>query len=269
LFLGAVLGNCYGQILGDSGFQLPVAEPPAYAMVGMAAVLAGSARAPLTALLLLFELTHDIRIVLPLMAAAGLSAALVERWQGLADPGLLGPDPLEEERRRHLAGLAVAEALEPEAPLVLDASTPAASALDQLLAAHGHCLLVEQDDWVLSLVTLSDLQRAISAEPQEGLVLAACRRSDLVWLPSGANLAQLEDQLSPNGLRQLPVFDLDAPAPAVLPAGVPRGGLPLSALRGLASRDGMARALARSRRQALDQLQSPGVQGPEGIHQGI
>jgi H+/Cl- antiporter ClcA len=269
LFLGAVLGNCYGQILGDSGFHLPVAEPPAYAMVGMAAVLAGSARAPLTALLLLFELTHDIRIVLPLMAAAGLSAALVERWQGLADPGLLGPDPLEEERRRHLAGLAVAEALEPEAPLVLEASTPAASALDQLLAAHGHCLLVEQADWVISLVTLSDLQRAINAEPQEGLDLAACRRSDLVWLPSGANLAQLEDQLSPNGLRQLPVFDLAVPAPAVLPLGVPRGGLPLAALRGLASRDGMARALARSRRQALEAPSSAGTQDIEDIHQGI
>ena len=75
LFLGAVLGNCYGQMLGEGGLDLPVAEPPAYAMVGMAAVLAGSARAPLTALLLLFELTRDIRIVLPLMAAAGLSAA--------------------------------------------------------------------------------------------------------------------------------------------------------------------------------------------------
>ena len=268
LFLGAVLGNCYGQILGDSGFQLPVAEPPAYAMVGMAAVLAGSARAPLTALLLLFELTHDIRIVLPLMAAAGLSAALVERWQGLADPGLLGPDPMEEERRRHLAGLAVAEALEPEAPLVLEANTPAASALDQLLAAHGHCLLVEQDDWVISLVTLGDLQRALTAESQAGLVLAACRRSDLIWLPSSANLAQLEDQLSPNGLRQLPVFDLSAPAPAVLPEGVPPGGLPLAALRGLASRDGMARALARSRRQGPGPLPSPGILDAEGDPEG-
>jgi hypothetical protein len=46
--------------------------------VGMAAVLAGSARAPLTAILLMFELTRDYRIVLPLMAAVGLSVWLVE-----------------------------------------------------------------------------------------------------------------------------------------------------------------------------------------------
>ena len=76
LFAGAVLGNVYGQLLGEGGLGLPVAEPPAYAMVGMAAVLAGSARAPLTALLLLFELTRDIRIVLPLMAAAGLQCGV-------------------------------------------------------------------------------------------------------------------------------------------------------------------------------------------------
>jgi H+/Cl- antiporter ClcA len=89
LFLGAVLGNAYGQLLGDSGLHLPVAEPPAYAMVGMAAVLAGSARAPLTALLLLFELTRDIRIVLPLMAAAGLSGALA--WPARPRPARPGP----------------------------------------------------------------------------------------------------------------------------------------------------------------------------------
>jgi len=144
LFLGAVLGNCYGQVLGSGGLDLPVAEPPAYAMVGMAAVLAGSARAPLTALLLLFELTRDIRIVLPLMAAAGLSAALVERWQGIHDPGLMGPDPLEERRRSQLAGIAVEEAFEPEAPLVLPAAMAASAALARLIESHGHCLLVER-----------------------------------------------------------------------------------------------------------------------------
>jgi len=245
LFLGAVLGNVYGQLLGESGFGLPVAEPPAYAMVGMAAVLAGSARAPLTALLLLFELTRDIRIVLPLMAAAGLSAALVERWQGLSDPGLLGPDALEEERRRELAALTVGEALEPEAPLVLTGALPAREALELLLAAHGHCLIVSQDEWVIGLVTLGDLQRGLTAAHGGSLSLADCRRSDLVWLPASANLAQLEDQLRPNGLRQCPVFALPDPSLPKLPAGLPGGGLALGSLQGLASRDGMARALAR------------------------
>jgi H+/Cl- antiporter ClcA len=244
LFLGAVLGSVYGQVLGDGGLHLPVAEPPAYAMVGMAAVLAGSARAPLTALLLLFELTHDIRIVLPLMAAAGLSAALVERWQGLADPGLLGPDRIEEQRRNRLAAIPVLEALEPESPLVLNGCTPADQALQKLLGAHGHCLVVEQDDWVLGLVTLDDLQRPISAGSAQR-PLAECRRSDLLWLSDAANLAELEDQLRPNGLRQVPVFRLDDPDLPKLPVGPPSGGLPVASLQGLASRDGMARALAR------------------------
>ena len=269
LFLGAVLGNCYGQLLGESGLHLPVAEPPAYAMVGMAAVLAGSARAPLTALLLLFELTHDIRIVLPLMAAAGLSAALVERWQGLADPGLLGPDLLEEKRRRQLTALPVRDAYEPEAPLVLPADLPAHEALGQLVESHGHCLVVADGPWVLGLVTLPDLQRALSSyqsastdqqnptdqkptaqepsakEPTAIPTLQACRRGDLVWLPDTAHLAQLEDQLTPNGLRQVPIFAVPAGVAGALPHGLPSGGLPLSALRGVASRDGLSRALAK------------------------
>ena len=244
LFLGAVLGSFYGQLLGDGGFGLPVAEAPAYAMVGMAAVLAGAARAPLTALLLLFELTRDIRIVLPLMAAAGLSALLVERWQGLADPGLLGPDPVEEERRAQLQLVGIEEALDPEAPLVLPASLAPRQALAQLLAAHGHCLLLEEGGWILGLVTLEDLQRILTANP-DSAVLADCLRTELVWLPADADLSRLEDQLRPNGLRQLPVFEIDDRLPAQLPHGLPSGGLGVDQLQGLASRDGLARALAR------------------------
>ena len=79
MFLGASLGSAYALFLAMvPGLGEHVAGPPAYAMVGMAAVLAGSARAPLTAILLMFELTRDYRIVLPLMAAVGLSVWLVE-----------------------------------------------------------------------------------------------------------------------------------------------------------------------------------------------
>ena len=246
LVLGAVLGNAYGQLLGEGGFHLPVAEPPAYAMVGMAAVLAGSARAPLTALLLLFELTRDIRIVLPLMAAAGLSAALVERWQGFDNAGLVGADPIEERRRANLASLSVREAFEPSAPLVLSADTPATDALTLLAQAHGHALLVLEKEQVIGLVSVHDLQRALSAAEgrTESLPLGACLRGDLLWLPVSAGLDRLEDQLQPGGLRQIPVFSVEEGAGGFLPNGLPPGGLPLSSLQGLASRDGLTWALA-------------------------
>ncbi len=244
LFLGAVLGNFYGQLLCDGGFGLPVAEAPAYAMVGMAAVLAGAARAPLTALLLLFELTRDIRIVLPLMAATGLSALLVERWQGLADPGLLGPDPAEEQRRAQLQQLPVLDALEQEAPLVLPADLAPATALGMLLDARGHCLLVEQSGWIKGLITLADLQQVLNSNRSISF-LSDCLRSELVWLPISADLSRLEDQLRPNGLRQLPLFLVEDGLSAQLPQGLPPEGLAVTQLRGIASRDGMSRALAR------------------------
>lgn len=257
LFLGAVLGNVYGQVLGAGGLNLPVAEPPAYAMVGMAAVLAGSARAPITSILLLFELTRDIRIVLPLMAAAGLSSALVERWQGFQSTDILGRDLVEEDRRHLMASLSVLEALEPEAPLVLPASTPTARALNLLIEVHGHCLLVTDQGKAIGLVNLADLQRGLqrrkeraagkgAGAPEEPpLTLRDCLRSEMIWLPERASLSQLEDQLLPGGLRQVPIFAGSGEGEAYLPVGLPAGGLPEASLLGLASRDGMARAVAR------------------------
>jgi hypothetical protein len=181
------------------------------------------------------------------MAAAGLSAVLVERWQGFVDPGLLGPDPLEEQRRGELAALPVTDALEPEAPLLLPGETPAGEALGLLIAAHGHCLVVTENQQVLALVTLADMQGTLSAAGgAAGAVrLRDCRRSDLVWLPLSSRLDRLEDQIKARGHRQVPVFDVPDGNLGYLPEGVPPGGLPVDRLRGLASRDGLARALAR------------------------
>jgi H+/Cl- antiporter ClcA len=265
LFIGAVLGSCYGQLLGSGGLHLPVAEPPAYAMVGMAAVLAGSARAPLTALLLLFELTRDIRIVLPLMAATGLSAALVERWLGFQATGVLGQDLQEERRRSQLAEVAVSEALEPGMPPILPAELPAVEALGRLLANHGHCLLVVDSGSAVGLVTLADLRSTLMASPErqgQPLRLIDCRRGDLIWLPLDARLDRLEDQLTPEGLRQVPVFAVAEGVGGHLPQGLPASGLPIVTFRGLASRDGMARALA-ARLSRPEANESSGLVRPE------
>ncbi|KAJ0987163.1 hypothetical protein J5N97_005519 [Dioscorea zingiberensis] len=86
LFIGAATGMAYGKFLNStlSGLNplfhlsiLEVASPQAYGLVGMAATLAGVCQVPLTSVLLLFELTHDYRIVLPLLGAVGISSWIV------------------------------------------------------------------------------------------------------------------------------------------------------------------------------------------------
>ncbi|MCQ1536923.1 chloride channel protein [Methanosarcina sp. KYL-1] len=72
LFAGAMLGGAYGTAANMLFPGIP-AEAGAYAMVGMGAVFAGTARAPLTAILILFEITRDYNLILPLMFACVLS----------------------------------------------------------------------------------------------------------------------------------------------------------------------------------------------------
>ncbi|KAL6544605.1 hypothetical protein OROMI_023467 [Orobanche minor] len=72
--VGAVFGGCAGELINKAiPGNAAVAEPQAYALVGMAATLASVCSVPLTSVLLLFELTKDYRILLPLMGAVGLA----------------------------------------------------------------------------------------------------------------------------------------------------------------------------------------------------
>lgn len=72
LFSGAMLGGAFGTVV-HAAFPAITAQPGAYALVGMGAVFAGTARAPLTAMLILFELTMDYNLMLPLMLACVIS----------------------------------------------------------------------------------------------------------------------------------------------------------------------------------------------------
>ncbi len=72
LFSGAMLGGAFGTV-AHAAFPAITAQPGAYALVGMGAVFAGTARAPLTAMLILFELTMDYNLMLPLMFACVVS----------------------------------------------------------------------------------------------------------------------------------------------------------------------------------------------------
>ncbi len=78
LFMGAMLGGCVGTV---AHMLLPAhtAAPGAYALVGMGALFAGIVRAPFTSVVMIFELTHDYAIIVPLMVSNLVSLFVSKR----------------------------------------------------------------------------------------------------------------------------------------------------------------------------------------------
>jgi CIC family chloride channel protein len=81
LFIGAMLGSAYGQALHHVAPGVAGAAG-AYGLIGMGAVFAGAARAPITAVVIMFELTGEYTIILPLMAAIVLATGISHLLSG-------------------------------------------------------------------------------------------------------------------------------------------------------------------------------------------
>ena len=80
LYIGAMAGGAIGVLVHHVA-PFPVAEPGAYALVGMGALFAGILRAPMTSVFMIFEITQDYQILVPLMVANLLSFMISRRLQ--------------------------------------------------------------------------------------------------------------------------------------------------------------------------------------------
>lgn len=222
LFLGASLGSVYGKVLAivlpHSGDYM--ASSPAYAMVGMAAVLAGSVRAPLTAILLLFELTHDYRIVLPLMAAVGLSIWLIEylHSQVVIDNTPESEAPPEIASPVSVPDVIVAEAMQPVC-LNLSATLSLTEAGQALIAQRCHSALVlDEAQQLVGLLTLRDVHRLMARSKSEADTELLMQQpiqdlctTDLIYAYADEPISDAASRMTARGLQQLPVVDRDQP----------------------------------------------------------
>lgn len=77
LFMGAMIGGIVGQV-GHELWPSVVIDPGAFALVGMAALFAGSARAPITAIIIVLEMSNDYRLIVPLMTGVVISTLLTD-----------------------------------------------------------------------------------------------------------------------------------------------------------------------------------------------
>jgi len=169
LFLGAALGGSFGVLAGKLFPSIHIV-PSAYALVGMAAVLAGTVRAPVTAIMLLFEMTNDYRIILPLMFAVAVSV-FFSQWlhrESVYELSLVRKG-IHLQRGRDvdvLETLTVAEMMKP-APTIIPTNAPLKKASDMLLKERLHGLPVTAPNGNLcGVITVEDITRAIEQHPE-------------------------------------------------------------------------------------------------------
>ena len=214
LFIGAMLGGAFGQ---GAHSLLPglTAEPGAYALVGMAALFAAAAHAPITAILIVFEMSGDYRLILPLMFATVISTLLSE---------YLHPDSIYTLKltrrgirleRGHdidvMQGVLVSEVMTRDVDTV--SANLDLSELELVFAEshhHGFPVLDEKGE-LFGIVTLQDLDRA---REQPGWETRKVRdittRSVLTIYPDEPMWTALK-RLSTRDVGRLPVVDRQNP----------------------------------------------------------
>ncbi|MBN1283919.1 MAG: chloride channel protein [Anaerolineae bacterium] len=164
LFLGAMLGAAFGQAV-NTIFGGGIGPAGAYAVVGMAALFAGATHAPATAILIIFEMTGDYKIILPLMLATVVSTILA---RAIAPESIYTAKLVRRGiRLRQGRDIDVLQAVKVEDVMTRDVDTvPANLKLEGLVAeferSHHHGFVVLDARGNLSgVVTLQDLDRAM------------------------------------------------------------------------------------------------------------
>jgi len=213
LFYGATLGGVAGELLAR---VLPGSAPPgALALVGMAAVLAGTTHAAVSSVLIIFEMTGDYGVILPLMLTAAIAAATSRA----IEPDSLYTAPLrrrgvslpELPRPEWLRTTPVAALVAPDAARVGPA-TPFEEVLKKLLALDpGHDLYVTSTEGeLLGIIRLDALKGTIGDGALLGMIVAADVVDRTVEpLTTAMTLAEVASRFGDSDLERLPVVDGD------------------------------------------------------------
>lgn len=160
LFIGAMTGGAFGH-LAATGFPHLASAPGLYAIVGMGAVTAAVLGAPISTILIVFELTGDYEVTIAVMIAAALASMLSSSLYGqsffLAQLKRRGLS-LEQGKASHLLKSTGVRAVMTNDFATVGAATPLAKLRDHLIDQGGGKILVTDESGVLKgEVSLGDL----------------------------------------------------------------------------------------------------------------
>ena len=212
LFIGAMLGGSVGTL---AHHLLPTytATPGAYALVGMGAVFAGIVRAPMTSVLMIFEMTQDYAVIVPLMIANLVSLFIASRLQ--QEPiyeALAVQDgihlPTAESRQRY--GQRQLATVMHTAGESLPAEITVREALERVRSSEVRTWLVTDQRGVVGMISLDRLERALGEDADKNEDKKLGDLLDAVVFPhvhpdQGLDLAH--ERMGANQIELLPVVN--------------------------------------------------------------
>ena len=176
LFMGVMYGGLLGTLF-HRWFPAWTATPGAYALVGMGAVVAAAIHAPITVILMIFEMTRDYALILPLMLAVVLATLTSQRLQRhsiytfkLAREGI---DLLRGRDANVLRQLKVCDVMDRHYDAIA-AAAPLEAVLSHLAhSSHQESLVLDADGRLAGILTVEEIKRALPQIAQLGGLLIA------------------------------------------------------------------------------------------------
>ncbi|MGL4609014.1 MAG: chloride channel protein [Trueperaceae bacterium] len=210
LFIGAAFGGGFGQVLDTLGANI---TPGAFALVGMSAVFSSATRAPISSIILMFELSNGYQLILPLLIASVLSSLIADIFHPESVYQIaLSRKGLQLQRARHsdvLQSVKVKEVMAKEVPILFADDT--LDTLRQTLATshHNGFIIVEQrrPDEYVGIITLSDLEKLESQQlSPDTKLFDLCQKTLHTALPDETISSALE-RMSKLGIGRMPVVE--------------------------------------------------------------
>ncbi len=216
LFIGAMIGAAVGGV-AHSLFPASTAGPGAYALVGMGTAFAGIVRTPLTSVIMIFEITRDYTIIVPLMISNLIAFFISQKLQ---------PEPIYEalsqqegihlpsaQSRSQSGNIQVRHAMR-AAPLALSPDAQVGAVLAQVEASPLNAWPVVAEDGLRGLVRKSEIEDAAAKGGSDKTVADILDESPQQSQASGEDLAHVHidhslalalERMGASGLNVLPV----------------------------------------------------------------
>ncbi len=206
LFLGAMLGGAVGSV-AQHFFPSYVASPGAYALVGMGASFAGIVRAPMTSVVMIFEITRDYAVIVPLMVSNLVSYFISSRMQKEPIYEVLAEQDgihLPKFGSRQQTRRQVMQIMQP-AGEVLQAGQTVHSAIEVVRESARRTWIVSDERGVAGLLTREELASAASKGNLDAPVSTILKMGEFPHVHADHPLDDALDRLGANHLDLLPV----------------------------------------------------------------